>query len=86
MKLNTFQSVVALTYANGEYAHLVDITEDSLNACGDTLFKFLMLELADDAPIGLVMNAEMAVQRMASALADVRHAFDVVVQVQQTKG
>lgn len=83
-QLNTFQAAVALTYANGDYAHFVEtgITEDDLNTCGDTLFKFLMLELADEG--STPMDADTAVGRMANALADVGRAFDVVVQAQQS--
>lgn len=45
MKFNPTQQLVATHYAGGEFAHIADT--DRLDCCGDTLFKFCILEAGD---------------------------------------
>lgn len=78
-QLNKFQSAVAKNYGDGDYAEFIEtgLTKDDLDNCGDTLFKFLMVELSDE---GEPMDAETAEQRMSHAVRDCEAAL---IQVQQ---
>ena len=55
MILNAWQRAVAATYDEGAFDYLVEdgaIDPGALDTCGDTLFKFLMIELADKEGCG----------------------------------
>lgn len=78
--LNKFQKLLCRTYCNGEYAHLAEADlpdqwewRPLLDVCGDTLFKFLMLELADEE--GQPMTREIMVTRLEQAHHDVEKAL-----------
>lgn len=45
MKFTPLQHIVAEHYEGGEFSHIAD--EDHMDECGDTLFKFLILEAGD---------------------------------------
>jgi hypothetical protein len=67
------QTLVLNTYANGEFAHIIPGQEGH---CGDTLLKFLLVEVSgkEDCEI-----AQTAVDRLTTAileLTEVREAFE----------
>jgi hypothetical protein len=75
--VNIFQKAVAKTYGGGDYAYMADLpareAPEHYNDCGDTLFTFLMRELADEGEKS-PMDQETAVQRLQSAMSDLNHA------------
>lgn len=64
--LNKFQKAAAANYADGDFAHITSIEDAS--TVGDTLFLFIMRELADD---GEPMTQAEAQRRMARAMDDI---------------
>lgn len=67
MILNSWQRAIARMYDGGDYAYLCDqaeVTREELAGCGDTLFEFLMIELADQEDCD---SQEEAVRRMERA-------------------
>lgn len=75
--MNKFQKAVAQTYGDGDYSHLID-TEDwrsAIEDCGDTLFKFLMIELSDQEGC---IDKGVATARLLTALSDVSAAENAV--------
>jgi hypothetical protein len=67
MRLNVWQKSIARTYGGGDYAHIAEqgeVSADDLDTCGDTLFRFLMVELADSEDCD---TQEEAVRRVARA-------------------
>jgi hypothetical protein len=80
-KLNPFQVAAAKAYGGGDYSYIAD--ESNYDAAmaqsadvGDTLFTFIMRELANDP--GDVMESETARQRMESAIRDVQTVIDAL--------
>lgn len=48
--LNAWQKVIARHYGGGDYAYFAEkgeISAADLNGCGDTLFRFLIIELSE---------------------------------------
>lgn len=77
-RLNPYQHAVAKTYGGGDYAYVAEMDElsnSALRNCGDTLFEFLMRELADD---GGPMDADTAIRRLNRALEDIREAISAI--------
>lgn len=66
MDINQFQKVLMSTYAQGEFAHIT--TRKELDECGDTLFIFLMLELATKEDCD---STEEAIKRLTCAVNDI---------------
>jgi hypothetical protein len=67
MIFNAWQRAVARTYDGGDYAYLAEqaeVSRENLVDCGDTLFTFLMIELADQDDCA---SQEEAVRRVARA-------------------
>lgn len=67
MILNAWQRAIACTYDDGDYAYFCDqaeVTREELADCGDTLFTFLMIELADQEGCD---TDEEAIRRVARA-------------------
>lgn len=67
MRLNAWQTAVARTYGAGDYAYLAQqggISSEDLETCGDTLFRFLMVELADSEDCD---SLEEAIRRVVKA-------------------
>jgi hypothetical protein len=50
--MNAFQEACARSYADGDFAYMIAEREiplvQMLDGCGDTLFRFLMIELGAD--------------------------------------
>jgi hypothetical protein len=72
------QTLVLNTYVNGEFAHIIPGQEED---CGDTLLKFLLVEVSrkEDCEV-----AQTAVDRLTIAireLTEVREAFEQLVLV-----
>ena len=74
--LNPFQRVCADTYAGGDFAHVQHV--DEAKQVGDTLFAFIMIELASSEDCG---NAEEAVGRLDRAIADIQGVAAAVARV-----
>jgi hypothetical protein len=79
-KLNKFQRQVALTYGGGDYAHIAEPANaarwhelSAVAQSGDSLFQFIMNELADEGRIK--MDRGTAVQRMENASNDIQAAL-----------
>jgi len=76
-RLNHAQMIARRTYAGGEFQNeVLDPTFD----VGDTLFTFIMRELADDDCKGSTDGLDEAIRRMSAAMKqieDVIHAMDV---------
>ncbi len=82
MRFNKFQEAIARTYGGGDFAYLIepDATRAELDRCGDTLFRFLMIELGDEGE--WKMDSKTAEQRMNSAIRDCELALAAVQKVQ----
>lgn len=79
VKLNKAQTLVCANYGGGDYAHLADEARlyngweafrDSLDDCGDTLFVFLMVELADSEDCTDMTEAARRVRVAETQLAE----------------
>lgn len=78
MRLNAWQKSIARTYGGGDYAHIADhgeVSADELETCGDTLFRFLMVELADSEGCD---TQEEAIRRAARARDQLSDAISVL--------
>lgn len=64
--LNPFQRACAEVYGGGDFAHVRSI--DEAREAGDTLFTFLMIELASSEGCNCLTEAE---RRLERAIADV---------------
>ena len=65
--LNAWQKEIAHRYGGGDYAYLAEkdaFHAADLDGCGDMLFRFLMIELADSEDCGTL---EEAIRRCESA-------------------
>jgi hypothetical protein len=71
--LNPFQRACADVYGGGDFAH-VDNIEEARDA-GDTLFAFLMIELASSEGCD---GADEAVRRLDMAVADIQAVAEAV--------
>src|SRR4051794_26840424 len=82
--LNGFQKSVLKTYAGGDFAHYIEIDEqgkfrddhefrDELAVCGDTLLRFLMVELSEEEGCDSI---DEACNRTRSAIEDLTGALD----------
>jgi hypothetical protein len=76
-RMNPWQRAVCETYAEGDFRHVPDEPDwrAALDDCGDTLFRFLMIELADSEDCD---SAETALQRLERARADIEQAISDV--------
>lgn len=73
---NEYQQTVLKTYGDGDYAHLT--TLDECHNAGDTLFTFLMIELADKEGCD---SAEEAIRRVNVAIEQLE---DVAVAIERS--
>ena len=74
MPLNPYQRKVADVYGGGDYAHLE--TVDECRDVGDSLFTFLIIELATGEGCE---DEETAIQRLENARDDVQAVLDAFV-------
>lgn len=75
--MNAWQRAVCKTYGHGDFDHFADDPDwrQNLDACGDTLFMFLMIELGDMEDCG---DARTALQRLHTARDDINEAIAAV--------
>lgn len=68
------QVAVASTYGGGDYAHLADNEHwrHDIEDCGDSLFRFLMIELSDAEDCD---SRELAEKRICMAIDDLQGAL-----------
>ena len=80
--MNASQRVVCKAYGGGDFNHYADDPDwrHSIDQCGDTLFRFLMIELSDGEDCE---DAETAVQRLIRARDDIEHAIDAIARLNQ---
>lgn len=83
--LNKYQIAVTKVYGGGDFAHFDELDADqyalALRNCGDTLFKFLMIELADEESCEHKMTKGEAALRLARAANDMQSAWFAVESV-----
>ena len=76
--LNAWQKKIAYSYGGGDYADLAEkgeMSAEDLDGCGDTLFRFLMVELADGEDCDTL---EEAIRRCESARQQLNEAIRVL--------
>lgn len=78
--LNAAQKSVIATYENGEFSELLDSESEeefqkTLDSCGDTLFKFLMIELSSKEDCD---STETAYQRMSTVIQQVESVTQAI--------
>ncbi|MDF0491509.1 hypothetical protein PX554_25660 [Sphingomonas sp. H39-1-10] len=71
--LNPFQRACADSYGGGDFAHVKNL--EQAREAGDTLFTFLMIELASSEGCD---SAEEAVRRLDMAAADIQGVAEAV--------
>lgn len=74
-KLNRYQECVLKIYAGGDYAYMADMSwAEALlasNSCGDTMVKFLLLELYDIIEVaGGTDSRQVALDRIDTAITE----------------
>lgn len=78
--LNKAQTVCLQSYATGDFAHLLEIeSKESFDAaiddCGDTLLRFLMIELSTSEDCD---STETAVRRIMTTISDLKVVSDAI--------
>lgn len=71
--MNLFQRTCADVYGGGDFAHVQNVEE--ARKAGDTLFTFLMIELA---PSEGCDSAEEAARRLEMAMTDIQSVAEAV--------
>lgn len=80
--LNAYQQAAAKVYGGGDFAHFADITSTQaldgieLRECGDTLFKFVMIELSTGEDCDSLDTAKQRIATAISELEDVARALE----------
>lgn len=69
-KPNKFQAAACSVYGGGDYAHIAqsETWRSDIDDCGDTLFKFIMIELGTQEDCDTL---ETAIRRMTTAQGDI---------------
>lgn len=80
--MNAWQRAVCKTYGGGDFREFADDPDwrRNLRDCGDTLFAFLMIELADQEDCD---SADDAIRRLHRARDDIDHAIAAVQRLAQ---
>jgi hypothetical protein len=80
--LNHFQVIVASRYANGDYQHVLNTADpiEEVSKVGDTLFAFLMYELADDGQ-DMPLDRDDAISRLHNAIIDINDILSAIEAV-----
>lgn len=73
--LNPFQQICTASYGEGDFTHIESVEE--AHGLGDTLFTFLMAELASSEGCD---RREEALRRLEMAAADIRCVIDAIDQ------
>lgn len=78
--LNAFQKTAARAYGDGDYAHIADIAttqeaDAEIEDCGDTLFRFVMVELRSSEDCD---SKEEALRRLEKAIADIQGVIHAI--------
>lgn len=81
--LNDYQKAIIRTHGGGDYAHMAELTDetafmDELNHCGDELFRFMVIELADTEGCDSI---EVAHDRLLSASRQIDEALATLDQI-----
>lgn len=78
--MNAWQKAVCETYSSGDYQHLHKNPrwKDAVEDLGDTLFRFLMIELSDSEDCE---NAETALQHLEAVRDDINLAIEQVMRL-----
>lgn len=78
--MNAWQKAVCETYGDGDYRHLKRSPRwrEALDDVGDTLFRFLMIELSDAEDCE---DTETALQRLERARDDIDQAIGQVMRL-----
>ncbi len=71
MPFNKNQIIAAQTYAGGDFAHCENFAE--VEQVGDTLFRFIMIELADSEGCD---SLDEGVRRMRVAVDDLQEVYE----------
>lgn len=79
---NDAQKAVLRTYANGDFAHLCEVTDektlaDELEHCGDGLLRFLIVELSSKEDCDSLQEAQ---QRIESAISQLQEVVDAICE------
>lgn len=69
-----WQDAARKAYGDGDYADMS--TRDNLEACGDTLFKFVMIELSRREDCNSFAEAQGRIRRAIQDLEEVSDAID----------
>lgn len=77
--MNEAQKIAARAYGGGDFAHFIDMSDPvvfvAVKQCGDTLFKFLMAELAETEDCDTLDEAQRRVGKAIQELQEVRAAL-----------
>lgn len=79
--MNKFQEKLCETYGGGDYAYMADPTiaprwREASADVGDTLFKYLMIDLADERHDPMTLETAMArLERAVNDVEEVSRAF-----------
>lgn len=78
--MNAWQKAVCEIYGSGDYCHLHKNPrwKDAIEDIGDTLFRFLMIELSDAEDCE---DAETAMQRLQAVRDDIDQAIRQVMRL-----
>ncbi len=78
--MNAWQKAVAKLYCHGDFAHFATDPKWRVNLddCGDSLFRFLMIELSTEEDCD---SAEEAINRLENAREDIDAAIRNVIAI-----
>lgn len=79
--MNEFQKMAAKVYGGGDYAHIKSKAETI--DIGDTLFRFIMIELSDDEDCD---ELETAITRMRMARDDIEAVLTALQDEEARRG
>lgn len=71
MTFNSYQTITAKHYGGGDFDYVTSM--DEVAECSDTLFLFLMRELAESEGCD---SWEEVIRRMNMAVSDINHVLD----------
>ena len=79
------QKIALATYSDGEFAHMLDSTDEAelatdLERCGDGLLRFLMIELASSEGAHTLSDGQRRVQAAICDLVEVQDAIELEME------
>jgi hypothetical protein len=81
MALNEFQKMASKVYGGGDFAHVESM--DEVNEAGDTLFRFIMIELGEGEDCDSI---DTALSRMRMARDDVESVLTALQDEEARRG